>query len=75
MYSHCSYQIQGYTIWTSMIPYYSGTPHTSADSFCLHIYAFHWGRRILQEAKLCQIVNGANTPSRLPQSCTAVGQL
>lgn len=34
-----------------MIPYYFGTPHTGAESFCFHIYAFHWGRRILQEAQ------------------------
>lgn len=70
----CTAVIRWYNIWTSMIPYYFGTPHTGADSFCLHIYAFHWGRWILQEAWLCWM-NGANSPARLPQSCTEVDQL
>lgn len=66
--THCSYQSQGYTIWTSVILYDFGTPHAGADSFCLCIYASLWGRRILQEAWLCGTVNGANSPARLPQS-------
>lgn len=58
-----------------MIPYYIGTPHIGADSFWLYTYAFQWGRQILQKAWLCWIVQGANSPARMPQICTKVDQL
>lgn len=52
-----------------------GPPPTDADSFCLHIYAFHWGGWVLQEASLCRIMKATNSLARLPCSFNEVDQL